>query len=132
MTDVSARVGFITVNTNPPLQSCDTLVVSDGLLRPILMLRVPSGNSAIVIEIPVCYFFRSLVTVGYLCPHHIGATVTCRKRRRSTQGVSRSRLRPKKPFFPLMNTTRTHVFTRVRPEYAGKSGMPGNEYGDGM
>jgi hypothetical protein len=31
-----------------------------------------------------------------------------------------------------MNTTRMHVFTHVRPEYQGKSGMPGNEYADGM
>jgi arylsulfatase A-like enzyme len=38
----------------------------------------------------------------------------------------------KKPFFTWMNTTRMHVFTHVRPEYAGKSGMPGNEYADGM
>jgi arylsulfatase len=37
-----------------------------------------------------------------------------------------------KPFFTWMNTTRMHVFTHVRPEYRGKSGMPGNEYGDGM
>ena len=37
-----------------------------------------------------------------------------------------------KPFFIWMNTTRMHVFTHVRPEYAGKSGMPGNEYADGM
>jgi len=37
-----------------------------------------------------------------------------------------------KPFFVWMNTTRMHVFTHVRPEYAGKSGMPGNEYADGM
>jgi arylsulfatase len=38
----------------------------------------------------------------------------------------------KKPFFVWMNTTRMHVFTHVREEYRGKSGMPGNEYGDGM
>ncbi|MGH6760760.1 MAG: arylsulfatase [Phyllobacterium sp.] len=37
-----------------------------------------------------------------------------------------------KPFFVWMNTTRMHVFTHVRDEYRGKSGMPGNEYGDGM
>jgi arylsulfatase A-like enzyme len=37
-----------------------------------------------------------------------------------------------KPFFVWMNTTRMHVFTHVRPEYQGKSGMPGNEYADGM
>ena len=37
-----------------------------------------------------------------------------------------------KPFFVWMNTTRMHVFTHVRPEMPGKSGMPGNEYADGM
>lgn len=37
-----------------------------------------------------------------------------------------------KPFFTWMNTTRMHLFTHVREEYRGKSGMPGNEYGDGM
>jgi arylsulfatase len=36
------------------------------------------------------------------------------------------------PFFTWMNFTRMHVFTHVRPEYRGKSGMPGNEYADGM
>ncbi|WFU36867.1 arylsulfatase [Bradyrhizobium brasilense] len=37
-----------------------------------------------------------------------------------------------KPFFTWMNFTRMHIFTHVRPEYRGKSGMPGNEYADGM
>lgn len=37
-----------------------------------------------------------------------------------------------KPFFTWMNTTRMHIFTHVRPEYKGKSGMPGNDYADGM
>ncbi|RSL14609.1 arylsulfatase [Edaphobacter aggregans] len=37
-----------------------------------------------------------------------------------------------KPFFVWMNFTRMHVFTHVRPEFRGKSGMPGNEYMDGM
>ena len=37
-----------------------------------------------------------------------------------------------KPFFCWMNFTRMHVFTHVRPEYRGKSGLPGNEYADGM
>ncbi len=37
-----------------------------------------------------------------------------------------------KPFFTWMNTTRMHAFTHVRPELRGKSGMPDNEYGDGM
>ena len=36
------------------------------------------------------------------------------------------------PFFVWMNTTRMHVFTHIRPEYQGKSGMPGNDYADGM
>ncbi|MFC4704297.1 arylsulfatase [Paraburkholderia caffeinitolerans] len=37
-----------------------------------------------------------------------------------------------KPFFVWMNYTRMHVYTHVRPEFRGKSGMPGNEYADGM
>lgn len=37
-----------------------------------------------------------------------------------------------KPFFTWMNFTRMHIFTHVRPEYRGKSGMQGNEYADGM
>jgi arylsulfatase A-like enzyme len=37
-----------------------------------------------------------------------------------------------KPFFVWMNTTRMHVFTHVRPSMIGQSGMPGNEYADGM
>ena len=37
-----------------------------------------------------------------------------------------------KPFFVWMNTTRMHLFTHIRPEYQGKSGMPGNDYADGM
>ena len=37
-----------------------------------------------------------------------------------------------KPFFTWMNFTRMHIFTHVRPEFRGKSGMPGNEYADGM
>ena len=36
------------------------------------------------------------------------------------------------PFFTWMNTTRMHVFTHVRPEMQGQSGMPGNDYADGM
>src|SRR5215468_8921421 len=38
----------------------------------------------------------------------------------------------KKPFFVWMNTTRMHVFTHVRESMKGQSGMPGNEYADGM
>ena len=37
-----------------------------------------------------------------------------------------------KPFFVWMNTTRMHVFTHVRELMLGQSGMPGNEYADGM
>ncbi len=37
-----------------------------------------------------------------------------------------------KPFFVWMNTTRMHVYTHIRPEHRGKSGMPGNDYADGM
>ncbi|VVD61816.1 arylsulfatase [Pandoraea commovens] len=37
-----------------------------------------------------------------------------------------------KPFFVWMNFTRMHIYTHVRPEFKGKSGMPGNEYADGM
>jgi arylsulfatase len=37
-----------------------------------------------------------------------------------------------KPFFVWMNFTRMHVFTHVRESMRGRSGMPGNEYADGM
>jgi arylsulfatase A-like enzyme len=37
-----------------------------------------------------------------------------------------------KPFFCWMNTTRMHLFTHVRQSMRGQSGMPDNEYGDGM
>ena len=37
-----------------------------------------------------------------------------------------------KPFFVWMNTTRMHAFTHVRDSMRGQSGMPGNEYADGM
>jgi diadenosine tetraphosphate (Ap4A) HIT family hydrolase len=33
---------------------------------------------------------------------------------------------------PHGHTTRMHVFTHIRPEYRGQSGMPGNDYADGM
>jgi len=36
------------------------------------------------------------------------------------------------PFFVWMNFTRMHVFTHVRESMRGQSGMPGNEYADGM
>ena len=37
-----------------------------------------------------------------------------------------------KPFFVWMNTTRMHLFTHVRDSMKGQSGMPANEYADGM
>ena len=37
-----------------------------------------------------------------------------------------------KPFFTWMNTTRMHLFTHVRESMRGQSGMPDNEYADGM
>ncbi|MCP1645490.1 arylsulfatase [Pseudomonas citronellolis] len=37
-----------------------------------------------------------------------------------------------KPFFVWMNTTRMHAYTHVRESMQGQSGMPGNEYADGM
>ncbi len=37
-----------------------------------------------------------------------------------------------KPFFCWMNTTRMHLYTHVRPSMRGQSGMPDNEYADGM
>jgi arylsulfatase len=37
-----------------------------------------------------------------------------------------------KPFFTWMNTTRMHAFTHVRESMRGQSGMPGNDYADGM
>jgi arylsulfatase A-like enzyme len=37
-----------------------------------------------------------------------------------------------KPFFTWMNTTRMHAFTHVRDSMKGQSGMPGNDYADGM
>jgi arylsulfatase A-like enzyme len=44
--------------------------------------------------------------------------------KRQTQG--------NKPFFVWMNTTRMHLYTHVRPSMRGQSGMPDNEYADGM
>src|SRR5262252_4128207 len=41
-------------------------------------------------------------------------------------------VRANRPFFTWMNTTRMHLFTHVRPSMQGQSGMPGNEYADGM
>src|SRR5271170_5771355 len=36
------------------------------------------------------------------------------------------------PFFVWMNFTRMHIFTHARESMRGRSGMPGNEYADGM
>jgi arylsulfatase A-like enzyme len=41
-------------------------------------------------------------------------------------------VRANKPFFVWMNTTRMHFRTHVRPSMRGQSGMPDNEYADGM
>ena len=41
-------------------------------------------------------------------------------------------VKAKTPFFVWMNFTRMHIFTHIRPEFQGKSGMPGNDYADGM
>lgn len=41
-------------------------------------------------------------------------------------------VKQKKPFFTWMNTTRMHAFTHVRESMHGQSGMPGNDYADGM
>lgn len=47
-------------------------------------------------------------------------------------GFMEKQVKEGKPFFTWMNTTRMHLFTHVRPEYKGQSGMPGNDYADGM
>jgi arylsulfatase A-like enzyme len=47
-------------------------------------------------------------------------------------GFIGEQVKANKPFFVWMNTTRMHIFTHIRPEYHGKSGMPGNDYADGM
>jgi arylsulfatase len=36
------------------------------------------------------------------------------------------------PFFCWFNSTRMHAYTHVRPSMRGQSGMPDNEYADGM
>ncbi len=47
-------------------------------------------------------------------------------------GFMTKQVKASTPFFVWMNTTRMHIFTHIRPEYQGKSGMPGNDYADGM
>ncbi len=44
----------------------------------------------------------------------------------------KSQVQNGKPFFGWMNFTRMHVFTHIRPSMQGQSGMPGNDYADGM
>jgi len=44
----------------------------------------------------------------------------------------KSQVQNGKPFFTWMNFTRMHVFTHIRPSMQGQSGMPGNDYADGM
>src|SRR5216684_6880141 len=41
-------------------------------------------------------------------------------------------VRANRPFFTWMNTTRMHAFTHIRDSMHGQSGMPGNDYADGM
>jgi arylsulfatase len=41
-------------------------------------------------------------------------------------------VRANKPFFVWFNSTRMHLYTHVRPSMRGQSGMPDNEYADGM
>ncbi|WP_410054174.1 arylsulfatase [Cupriavidus sp. BIC8F] len=47
-------------------------------------------------------------------------------------GFMEKQVKADKPFFVWMNTTRMHLFTHVRESMRGQSGMPGNEYADGM
>lgn len=50
----------------------------------------------------------------------------------AAMGFIDKQVKASKPFFVWMNFTRMHVFTHIRPEFHGKSGMPGNDYADGM
>ncbi|KAB0495781.1 arylsulfatase [Pseudomonas vancouverensis] len=47
-------------------------------------------------------------------------------------GFMEKQVKADKPFFVWMNTTRMHAFTHVRDSMKGQSGMPGNDYADGM
>ena len=47
-------------------------------------------------------------------------------------GFIRRQVEADKPFFVWMNTTRMHLYTHVRASMRGQSGMPDNEYADGM
>lgn len=50
----------------------------------------------------------------------------------AAQEFIKKQAKDNKPFFVWMNTTRMHLFTHVRASMKGRSGMPGNEYADGM
>ncbi|WP_441637238.1 arylsulfatase [Cupriavidus sp. 2MCAB6] len=50
----------------------------------------------------------------------------------AAQEFIKKQAKDNKPFFVWMNTTRMHLFTHVRDSMKGRSGMPGNEYADGM
>ena len=50
----------------------------------------------------------------------------------AAMGFMDKQVKAGKPFFVWMNFTRMHVFTHIRPECHEKSGMPGNDYADGM
>ncbi len=50
----------------------------------------------------------------------------------AAQAFMEKQVKAEKPFFVWMNTTRMHFVTHVRDAHKGQSGMPGNEYADGM
>jgi arylsulfatase len=50
----------------------------------------------------------------------------------AAQAFIKKQVEADKPFFVWMNTTRMHLFTHVRESMKGQSGMPGNDYADGM
>jgi arylsulfatase len=50
----------------------------------------------------------------------------------AAMGFIDKQVKANKPFFVWMNFTRMHIFTHVRESMRGQSGMPGNEYADGM
>ncbi|WP_458765648.1 arylsulfatase [Cupriavidus basilensis] len=50
----------------------------------------------------------------------------------AAQEFIKKQAKDNKPFFVWMNTTRMHLFTHVRDSMKGRSGMPGNDYADGM
>ncbi|MGQ0593772.1 MAG: arylsulfatase [Gammaproteobacteria bacterium] len=50
----------------------------------------------------------------------------------AAQAFIKKQVEADKPFFVWMNATRMHLFTHVRESMQGQSGMPGNDYADGM